>query len=174
MPDATLKPDRSSTCVGEALVLQIISGPLLKSSWLEKRPTFLANSWHRGGMKRVGWLRILSSCANGKERVNIDGVTIVPRVVSAEAQVSRAMFAEAIGARAMAAVAVGALAIGGLAAGFIVIGRLIIRQMLVKRIQLGHLKIDQLDVRDLRVSKLTVLEEQRPGGGSESLPGGQA
>jgi hypothetical protein len=126
-------------------------------------------------MKRLGWFRTLriSSCANGKERVNVDGdSTIVPEVISVELPMSRATIAEAMGAHATAAVAVGALALGGLALGFCVIGRLIIREMIVKQVKLGHLKIDQLDVQDLRVGKLTVLEEQRSGRGPDNFQSG--
>ena len=123
-------------------------------------------------MKRVGWLRTLyvNPRVLGTKRANLDGYTIVARAAGAEVPELRATIAEATSANATAAMALAVLAIGGLTAGFLVIGRLIIREMLVKKVHLRHLKIDQLDVEDLRVTKLTIVDEQRPAGGSGNAP----
>jgi hypothetical protein len=121
-------------------------------------------------MKRVGCLRTLfmNPCVPRTKRVNVDGYTIVARMAGAELPELRATIAEATSANATAAMALAVLAIGGLTVGFFVIGRLIIREMLVRKVHLRHLKIDQLDVEDLRVTKLTVVQEQRPDGGSDN------
>jgi hypothetical protein len=118
-------------------------------------------------MKRLGRLRTLwiTPCANGKERVVFDGLTVGRRLIGAEALGSRATVAEATGAVALAV-----LALGGLAVGFLAIGRLIVRQILVKEVHLRHLKIDQLEVEDLRVGKLTMEQEKRSLGTPEHPP----